>query len=201
MIYELCLAQMTSSFFGGTLYHYTLNIGLFILSMGLGSIAAEKVNEKNVAAFALKIEAALVLVALALPFYAVFAEKWLPHTIFYAVLWLTNIILGLLSGLELPLFNRLLKTQGVEEVLFVDYLGMFAGSMAFTFLLFPVLGVFSALWVAALLNLVALVSLVFLTGRTYGLYYSFSGVFFLVAVYFLFASGSLTTFLQLQYVN
>ncbi len=153
LIYELALAQMTSSFFGGTLYHYTLNIGLFILSMGLASILADRIKHPDVTTLLVQIEFALFALALTMPFYVIFAEKVFSLMWFNILLWLTNIILGFLSGLELPLFNRMFNNEhNTHKVLYFDYLGMFAGSVAFSFLLFPVLGTFGTLWAGAALN-------------------------------------------------
>ena len=201
LIYELALAQMTSSFFGGTLYHYTLNIGLFILSMGIGSILADRIKRPDVTALLIRIEAALFVLALTMPFYVVFAEKFFSLTWFNILLWLTNMLLGFLSGFELPLFNRMFNDEhNAEKVLFFDYLGMFSGSVAFSFLLFPVLGAFGTLWVAALLNWLVLFGLVWVTRKSWGLSAGL-GVGLVLTLLLIISNEHLLGFLQGLYVN
>jgi spermidine synthase len=202
LIYELCLAQMTSSFFGGTLYHYALNIGLFILSMGAGSLAAEKISDGKVASAAVWTEFFIFSLALTMPFYTLFAEIYLPHELFIILMWLTNMLLGFCSGLELPLFNRLFRTENkTSKILFADYVGMFCGSLAFSFLLFPVTGVFGALWMAAFLNVLVLFVLLLTIKKFSGFYLALILAAACGSVVLILNSESLMHFLQGKYVS
>ncbi|MGZ3690162.1 MAG: hypothetical protein ACXVAX_01585 [Pseudobdellovibrio sp.] len=201
LIYELCLAQISSSFFGGTLYYYTLNIGIFILFMGIGSLIADKVEELHLTRFIILTELILFLIATTMPFYVVFSEKFLSHGLFHLLLWTTNMALGLLSGFELPLFNRIFKIHSsTGDILFFDYIGMFCGSLAFSFLILPRLGVFSTLWVAAFIN--GLVLIYFLVRRRFGSIWITGSMLLPAACVTLLGYGSsLLDFLRQYYVS
>ncbi len=192
---------MTSSFFGGTLYHYTLNIGLFILCMGIGSILADRIKTEKISKLIILTELALFFIAVSMPFYVIFLEKILSAELFNLLLWLTNMTLGLLSGFELPLFSRIFKNeQHTEEILFFDYVGMFCGSLAFSFFIFPKLGIFSSLWAAALIN--ALVLIYFLFKNNERRYLIAGSVILpLLCVFLLKYSDPILNFLQQHYAG
>lgn len=203
MIYELCLAQMTSSFFGGTLYHYTLMIGLFILSMGIGTLYAEKVKPENQTQVIIRVEIFLAGLAVLMPFYLVYGENVLPHWLFQVLIFTTNCSLGLLSGAELPLFRHYFaRSEKLENILFFDYLGMFAGSLLFAVFLFPVLGIFSSIWVSGLINLTVLFYFYIRHATTVRPLYGLSGAVLLIAcLAFLVHADWLTRLLQEAYVG
>ena len=68
------------------------------------------------------------------------------------------IIIGTLIGLEIPLLTRIMEEyfqlrENISNVLSLDYLGAFLASLAFPFILLPLLGIFNTSLSTGLLNL------------------------------------------------
>jgi spermidine synthase len=80
--------------------------------------------------------------------------------VFWPVVVGLIVLIGALTGLEIPLLTRLMEEQeqkldvNIANVLSFDYLGALLATLAFPFVLLPVLGTFRASLVLGLLNLV-----------------------------------------------
>jgi spermidine synthase len=142
LIYELLIATVSSYLLGSSVTQFSLSIGVFIGAMGLGSHLSQRVTRNLLPVFILT-EVALALagggsVFLLFWTYSLGALYWLA---LYAVL----VVIGALTGLELPLLTRLLKPYGslrmvIAQALSFDYVGALVGSLLFPLLLLPSLG-------------------------------------------------------------
>lgn len=159
LTYELVLAQILSATLGGTLLRYSTVIGLFTLSLGMGSLLFGLRKERDLAKTLFLTEILLSFLGLASPFFIVFLEPFRLHYeipfLFELLFYAPVALIGLLSGFELPLLIAFCKNRGQEfRVLSSDYLGMFAGSLLVPLFLYPKFGPFvGSLWVS-LLNLI-----------------------------------------------
>lgn len=160
LTYELILAQILSATLGGTLLRYSTVIGLFTLSLGMGSLlfGLRRNRGWNLMRTLFIAEFLLAVLGLVSPFFIVFLEPFRLHSelplLFEFLFYLPVALIGLLSGFELPLLIAFCSHRGQEfRVLSADYLGMFAGSLLVPLFLYPRFGPFvGSLWVS-LLNL------------------------------------------------
>lgn len=77
---------------------------------------------------------------------------------FYAIMLSFIILIGILTGLEIPLLSRIMKDYFSEHanlanVLSLDYLGALLATLIFPFLLLPILGVFVSSLVFGAINI------------------------------------------------
>ncbi|WP_425097708.1 polyamine aminopropyltransferase [Tropicibacter sp. S64] len=155
LIYELIAATVSSYLLGDSVRQFSIVIGVFLSSMGLGAWASRYVGE------------AMRGFAWAQIFLGIIGGFMAP-TLFLAYAWVSEvgiplygmlIAVGVLSGMEIPLIARVLKDIGApefrfENVLTVDYVGALVASLAFPLLVIPHLGLMSASLVFGGLNLI-----------------------------------------------
>ncbi|PAP78676.1 hypothetical protein BSZ37_06665 [Rubrivirga marina] len=164
ILYELVVGTLASYLLGNSALHFSLTIGGFMTAMGLGSWAARAVRGDALVWF-VGVELAVGLLGgmSAAVLYAAFTYTPFVHLAMGAVI----LGIGALVGLEIPLVTRLLGGPGrisaselkdtVAGVLAVDYLGALVASLAFPFVLLPVLGVVRTAFVTGFVNLVVVV--------------------------------------------
>lgn len=140
--YELVLGSLATYLLGNPVLQYSITIGVFLSSMGLGSYLSRFFGKDLLATF-VRIEIALgfaggvsVLVLSAL--FSFSASFYLLHVFFL-------VIIGAMVGLEIPLLTRIMKGSGslkdiLASVLSLDYLGGLAGSLLFPLVMFPFVG-------------------------------------------------------------
>ncbi len=154
LIYELIAATVSSYLLGDSVRQFSLVIGVFLSSMGLGAWLSRYVDRAMPgfiwAQLALGVVGGFMAPVLFFT-YAWLGEVALP---LYGML----IAVGVLSGMEIPLIARVLKEIGApefrfENVLTVDYVGALVASLAFPLLIIPHLGLMSASLVFGCLNL------------------------------------------------
>lgn len=158
LIYEFNLSQTLSATLGGTYLRYATAIGIFTFALGLGScaygFATRRYGRKKLllaSQFALCVLGAMGpwWVALCNPHGA---EGWQAAAL-EALSYVPVLVIGLLSGLELPLLMSWSAGASASlSVLAFDYFGMFLASVAFPAVLMPQLGVFGTSALAAALN-------------------------------------------------
>lgn len=156
IVYELLLGQSLSAFMGNTVLRFSVTIGLYMLSMGIGALLAEGRWLKHAAATLLKIEILLTVVGgFSVLFLLVLNSVGLPDILFSVFAHLLIVLIGVLTGFEIPLLIELrgAEVEGADRtVLGVDYLGAFFGTIAFAFVFYPRLGLIPTAFFVALLN-------------------------------------------------
>ena len=153
---ELLLGTLASYLVGNTALAYGVAIGGFLAAMGLGAYLSQLIpgQRRQLLRAFMQVELAVAPLTALLPLglfglFAIDGPLWLG-------LFLVTLVLGLLSGLEVPLLTRILEQeQGVGPalagVLALDYMGALLGSVALPALLLPLLGLFpTAALIAAL---------------------------------------------------
>ncbi|MBQ4824045.1 polyamine aminopropyltransferase [Leisingera sp. HS039] len=154
LIYELIAATLSSYLLGDSVRQFSLVIGVFLSAMGLGAWLSRFVGQAMSGFIWAQIGLGV-------------AGGFMAPAIFFSYAWMESVsvplygllvLVGVLSGMEIPLIARVLKQIGApefrfENVLSVDYAGALAASVAFPLLIIPQLGLMSASLSFGALNL------------------------------------------------
>lgn len=155
IVYELNIGTISSYLLGNSVFQFSITIGLFMFSMGIGSFITKHLNNSYVENF-IAVEMAIAIVGgvsgiilfTVFPFARIFYELAM-----YAIIF----AIGCLVGMEIPILTSLLALQRgtkqtVADVMSFDYLGALIGSVAFPLLLLPSLGLLHTSFVIGLIN-------------------------------------------------
>lgn len=154
IVYELVAGTLSSYLLGDSVTQFSLIIGLFLTSMGIGSFLSRYLERNLIAWFVLgQIVVGLIGGFAALIGFAAFAYTELYQPILFGLV----VVIGTLVGLEIPLVVRILRDLStlrgtLANVLSADYLGALAASVLFPFALLPYLGLVSAGMLTGLVN-------------------------------------------------
>jgi spermidine synthase len=154
LVYELVAGALASYLLGDSVTQFSLVIGVYLSSLGLGAFLTRYVV-RGVARRFVDAEIAVAVVGgLSAPalFFAFSSPRWFPP-VFYGIV----VLVGTLVGVEIPLLMRLLKNAVqfrdlVAQVLTFDYLGSLAASLLFPLVLLPRLGLTRTSVLFGLLN-------------------------------------------------
>lgn len=156
LVYELQLAQLLASLLGNTVYRYSMIVGIYIAALGFGAFFVKgETNNKIKKLFRVEILLSVLgggSILYLEAFYLLF-----PNVYFFAFLcYLTVVIIGLLSGMELPLLLNIKKDK-TTLIIGLNYFGAFIGAILFPLLFFSLLGLTKTSLIIGLINvLVAL---------------------------------------------
>lgn len=156
IVYELLIATTSSYFLGDSIKQFSLVIGFYMATMGLGSYLSRLISDKKLLRYFISAEILLGLVGgLSVPL-LYFSFAFFDYFQF-TTLFLTSLV-GLLIGLEIPLLSRLMSPyfalkDNLSNVLSVDYLGALIATLLFPFLLLPFLGIFKTSLFFGLINM------------------------------------------------
>lgn len=155
IVYELIIGTVSSYLLGNSVYQFSLTIGCFMFSMGVGSLISKYFDNQFVRNF-IFVEIAIALVGgvcsvllfMAFPFARVLYEL---------VMYSLILIIGALVGMEIPILTALLSQRAstkdsIANVLSLDYVGALIGSVAFPLLLLPSLGLIQSSFAVGLIN-------------------------------------------------
>lgn len=155
LIYELLIATVSSYLLGSSVTQFSLSVGLFVGSMGLGSWLSQKVAKNLLGTFIL-LEIVLGVIGglSAVTLYWAYAGGlW-----YWGVLVGYLVGVGTLVGIELPILVRMLDRYGqlrtiVAQALSFDYLGCLVGSILFPLVLLPSQGLARTAFLVGIVNL------------------------------------------------
>ncbi len=154
--YELLLGQSLSAFLGNTVLRYSVTIGLYMLSMGVGCLMAEGRFVKRPVVTLLTVEVLLTVTGgFSVISLLVLDSIGMPSLAFSTLAHSLIIIIGIFTGFEIPLLIQLknIETgQSENSVLGIDYLGAFCGTVVFAFLFYPIVGLIPTAFFVASLN-------------------------------------------------
>lgn len=169
IVYELILAQSLSAFLENTVLRYSITIGLYMFSMGLGALIAEGKRVKHPVLTLSWVEISLTLLG-------GFSLVWLYITYILTASRLAFVVfahslvvaIGVLTGFEIPLLFAISKRRGQEKenvILAVDYAGAFFGTIIFAFVFYRGMGLMATAFLVGCLNSMAGIMLI--TQRKY----------------------------------
>ena len=116
-----------SYIFSNTVFTYALFTGVFLLSMGLGVAVVDKMRLDASRVIKVILLNSLILIAAANPgipllflgneylYLALRRDHIDIIYLVYPVAVLLTVVIGFISGLELPLFSKLIESQKIEE--------------------------------------------------------------------------------------
>lgn len=157
IIYELLISTTSSYFLGDSIKQFSITIGVYLAAMGLGSYLSRLLGGQLILRF-IEVEILLSLVGgSSVPLlYFVFANG--NYSSFSLVMILMITLIGLLTGLEVPLLSRIMTKHyplkiNLSNVLSWDYIGGLLATLLFPFILLPWLGVYHSSLIFGLVNL------------------------------------------------
>ncbi|CAA6806338.1 MAG: Spermidine synthase (EC [uncultured Sulfurovum sp.] len=155
LVYQLLEGTLSSYLMGDSIYHFSLVIGLFMSSMGIGAWLSRFIEENLERAF-VKLQLAIALLGGFSAFILFFAFAYINN--YDAFLYLVTVLLGSMLGIEIPLIIRILKESfslktNISNVFTVDYIGALFASLLFPLVLVPKLGLMQTSFLFGLLNL------------------------------------------------
>ncbi len=176
MLYELLLAQTISLVAGNAIFWYSITVGFFLGSLGVGSILSEKIEKENTIKN-------LFLVEISLAFFGAFAVcsmrfvqlidmYFLSHgnqkiALFFMLLGsqLVVVIIGFLSGFELPMLMNVANKYSTKKIvtnriLAVDYFASLFSAILFPIFFITVFNIITVGFLTAIINLIAAIYLV-----------------------------------------
>ena len=155
LVYELIEGTLSSYLLGDSVYHFSLVIGLFMSSMGVGAWLSRFIEVNLEHAF-VNLQLMIALLGGFSAFILFYAFAYIDN--YDAFLYLITISLGSMLGVEIPLIIRILKENfslktNISNVFTVDYIGALFASLLFPLVLVPKLGLMQTSFLFGLLNL------------------------------------------------
>jgi len=155
LVYELLEGTLSSYLLGDSIYHFSLVIGLFMSSMGIGAWLSRFIENNLERAF-VQLQLTIALVGGFSAFILFFVFAYIDN--YDAFLYLITIALGAMLGVEIPLIIRILQESfslktNISNVFTVDYIGALFASLLFPLVLVPQLGLMQTSFLFGLLNL------------------------------------------------
>jgi spermidine synthase len=161
LAYELALGAAESLLLGDPVVHFALIIGLYMTSLGAGAYASGWLKV-DVEKRCLQVLLATALLGGCSGPVLLFVFVWQGP--FKALLYLLTAAVGALVGLQLPLMMRILRErERFEDVVArsfaVDYAGALVGSLCFSLVLMPYVGLVRTTLVLGLVDAVGAIAL------------------------------------------
>ncbi len=154
LVYELSMAAVASYLLGDSVRQFSLIIGIYLSALGLGAYLSKYVAQRVAWVFVDVELGAAIIGGLSAPgLFLAFA-----YTDSFAVLLYAAVVaVGTLVGLELPLLIRVLERHVtfkdlIAKALTFDYAGALLGSLGFSLLLVPQVGLVRSSVVCGALN-------------------------------------------------
>ncbi len=157
IVYELLISTTSSYFLGDSVKQFSLTIGVYMFAMGVGSWLTRYVRKNELLAF-VRAETGLGLLGgLSVPLlYYLFQfqtnvqYQWTMLGLVFAI--------GCLTGVEIPLLARVMKTyyplrENLATVLGFDYIGALFATLLFPFVLLPFVGLYASSLIFGAVNL------------------------------------------------
>ncbi len=170
IIFELLIASLSSYLLGNSVYQFSITIGLYLSSMGIGSWLSQYFKENLIGRFAMiEIFVGILGGSSAVLLYYAFGDGT-GHGGYTAMMVSLTVLIGTGVGFEIPLLIRIIKRfsdlrVSVANVLAVDYLGSLLGSVAFPIFLLVHLGIVRTSLVVGTINVIVAVAATFVFRR------------------------------------
>ncbi len=213
IVYELLLGQAMAAFLGNTVLRFSVTIGLYLCSMGLGAFLAEEKFIKNPFGTLLRTELLLVILGgLSIIHLHIinilFGNSEIVFKVFSHLLIVT---IGVMTGFELPALIEIYhqsKSYAENKILGFSYTGAFLGTLAFAFWFYPKIGLMSTSFIVGILNIITCLLLLsrrktLEMNREIKFQPAFIYYFLLlfIMLIFIFHSGEIESFFMVQYVS
>lgn len=157
IIYELLISTTATYFLGDGVRQFSLIIGVYLFSMGVGAYIAQLFADRPLRNFIIVEYLLGVVGGLSVPIlYFLFTS--MSITSFQLVCLGIIFIIGFLTGMEIPLltfsFNSKNHKENLSNVLSLDYVGGLVATLLFPFAILPFVGLFYASLVFGAVNII-----------------------------------------------
>ncbi len=156
LAYELLYLELFSLIVGSLVKQYNILISIFTFSLGIGSLAFEKIKAnyqiKKILTF---VEIGIFSLGLTSPIIILLISNYDPIYIKLCAYSIAGFI-GILSGFELPIMFHYYK-NAYGKLLAYDYIGMITCTLLFPFFFLPTLGLASSFVYITVTNIFLLV--------------------------------------------
>ncbi|XLS27726.1 polyamine aminopropyltransferase [Flavobacteriaceae bacterium M23B6Z8] len=156
IIYELLISTAATYFLGNGVKQFSLIIGVYLCSMGLGAFVSKYFKDRSLLFF-IRIEYLLGFIGgISVPLiYFLFVNVSPTALQFYCLLII--FVIGLLTGMEVPLLTFVSSEKEVKNdlsnILSLDYIGGLLATLIFPFILLPFLGLFYSSLLFGIVNI------------------------------------------------
>jgi len=163
--YQLIISTVSSYLLGNSVYQFSLTIGLFMFSMGVGSYLSKLLPNNLIQNF-INVEIAISLFGGISSLLLILAFPYV-HSLYSVVMFCLIFIIGALVGMEIPLLMSILSHKqsmkdSIANVMSLDYVGGLIGAVAFPLFLLPHLGLLKSSFAIGLINIItALINIYF----------------------------------------
>ena len=169
IVYELLIAQALSLLAANTVVWYSVTVGLYLLGMGLGAFVAGFMRRLSPVRTLITIELLLSVIGMAsvaivnfshltFSYLYVWSYDSVGIVLFFLSAFVVTLVIGILTGIELPLLIRIFdeerNSESTSVVLGVDYIGSLVGALIFPLLLLPYFSLISIGFIVSAINLV-----------------------------------------------
>ena len=143
MCYELIISAVSSYLLGNSTLQYSVTIGLYMASLGLGSYVS-KYFSNNLFNIFVTIELGIGVIGGISSLVLFLANIYISN--YAIVMYLEIIIIGAFAGAEIPVMTRIIEQDEnnlkvtLSSIFSFDYIGGLIGSIAFPLILLPKLG-------------------------------------------------------------
>lgn len=217
LVYELLIAQTMATLAANTVIWFSVTVGLYLCSMGMGSLVCHRLTRKTSAVKVLcLVEVLLSLIGCLVVIcvhsgHMLMSFFWVRELFawglgcFYFIYGLVVIAIGFLTGLEVPLLIALARERKLtlfktNRLLAFDYFGSLLAGLVFPLCLLPFFNLFFIGASVAILNLVIafLLGFDFASSKNYisKLRMGMVGVFVL---FVLFSAGKIEQYFMKKY--
>ena len=157
IVYELLISTTSAYFLGDSVKQFSLTIGVYMCAMGVGSFFTRYVGDRELEAFVTAEILLGLLGGLSVPL-LYFLFQYQTSGQYQWTMLLLVFLIGSLTGVEIPLLARVMKTyyplrDNLANVLGFDYLGALGATLLFPFLLLPFVGLYSSSLLFGAVNL------------------------------------------------
>ena len=140
MCYELIISAVSSYLLGNSTLQYSVTIGLYMASLGLGSYIS-KFFSNNLFNIFVSIELGIGVIGGISSLVLFLANIYIAN--YALVMYLEIIIIGAFAGAEIPVMTRIIEQDEnnlrvtLSSIFSFDYIGGLIGSIAFPIILLP----------------------------------------------------------------
>jgi spermidine synthase len=164
IIYEVLISSVSSYLVGDSIKQFSITIGLYMSSMGIGSYLSKYIKNKLFNWFTF-VEIAIGLIGGMSSLLLFMSHIYIVS--YELVMYMQIIIIGILVGLEIPLLTRIIENDNqnlritISNIFTFDYIGGLIGSVAFPLLLLPKLGYFTTSFLTGALNIIVAIVIIY----------------------------------------
>jgi len=164
MVFHFAVTTSLVFILGDSITFFSIFTGLFLFSMGVGAYLSNRLP--LTIQLLIKLQLAMGLAGLILlpiifliyGYFSQFSESFLQTSILWIIGIISEVMLGVVAGMHLPVLKILYNSSCNEEnktvaqILSYDYVGSFFGAAMYPLIFFPYFGLLKSVFLFAIIN-------------------------------------------------